>query len=218
MRSLVLAHKHEGLVGVTFLLEPLEAEVGDDIGCVADALDFLSIPFHPWVVIGTLAVQNLITIESGWVGLEVPLSDQGGLVSNLAQKLREGDLRAVEDASVGHLSVVEGVLAPRGSPPGTGRRSNWSRSSALESHAFLCDPVQVGGLDQFRPVGADGMRGMVIREDEQNIGLLGGSFHLRANPLSKSRRQDFFATSCKPSSLGIYENIQLLGSTESGLG
>ena len=111
VRSFVLAHQHEGFVRVSFLLEPLQAQVGDDIRSVSGVLDLLAVLFHKKkrVVIGTLTVENFITVESRRVGFQVPLADQGGLVSCLAEELGEGHLRTVEGVPVGHLSIVEGM-------------------------------------------------------------------------------------------------------------
>ena len=81
MGSLVLAHQHERLVGITFFLEPLEAEVGDNISCVSNMLDLLAVLLHAGVVIGTLTIKDFITVESCGIGFQVPLSDQGGAVA-----------------------------------------------------------------------------------------------------------------------------------------
>ena len=172
MRSLVLAHQHEGFVRVAFLLEPLEAEVGDDVRSVSDVLDRLAVLFHARVVIGTLTVENFITVESRGVGFQVPLSDQGGLVACLAKDLGEGHLRAIEDVPVGHLSVVKGMATGKNNCPGGGA-DRIGDVATLEGHSLLRDAVEVGGLNQFRPVGADGMGGMVIGKDEEYVGLLG---------------------------------------------
>ena len=111
VRGLVLAHQHEGFVRVALLLEPLQAEVRDDVRGIAHVLDLLAVLLHARVVVGPLTVEHLIAVEARGVRLEVPFSDKGGLVARLAQELGESYLGAVEDVSVGHLPVVEGMPA-----------------------------------------------------------------------------------------------------------
>ena len=45
--------------------------------------------------------------------------------------------------------------------------------AAVEGHALPRDAVEVGGFDQLRPIGPNGMRGMVVGEDEEDVGFLG---------------------------------------------
>ena len=45
--------------------------------------------------------------------------------------------------------------------------------ATLESHSLLRYTVEVGSLDQFRSIGADGMGSVIIGEDEKDVGLLG---------------------------------------------
>ena len=135
-------------------------------------LDLLAVPLHARVVVGTLTVKDFIAIESRRVGFQVPLSDQGGAVTGLAQEFGEGHLRAVEDVTIGHLPIVEGMPTRKYDRPGRGA-NRIGDVAALEGHSLLGDAVEVGGLDQFRPIGAYGMGGMIIGEDEEDVGRLG---------------------------------------------
>ena len=168
----MLAHQHEGLVRVALFLEPLEAQVRDDIRSVSDVLDLLAVLLHARVVVGALPVKDFIAVESRRVRLKVPLSDQGGAVTGLAQEFGEGHLRAVEDVPVGHLAIVKRMPTGKNDRPGRGA-NRIGDVAALEGHSLLGDAVEVGSLDQFRPIGAYGMGGMIIGEDEEDVGCLG---------------------------------------------
>ena len=81
---LVLAHQHERLVGIALLLEPLEAQVGYDVRSVPDVLNLLAVLLHARVVIRALAIEDFIAVESGRIGLQVPLANQGCAVACLS--------------------------------------------------------------------------------------------------------------------------------------
>src|SRR5262249_7351439 len=80
MRGLVLAHQEERLVGIT-LFEPVDGEVGDDVGDIALAFGLLAVVDHGRVVVLALAGKDVPVIEPGRIGDEVPFADHGGLVT-----------------------------------------------------------------------------------------------------------------------------------------
>ena len=59
------------------LLEPLQAEVRDDIRGIAHMLDLLAVLLHARVVVGPLTVEHLVAVEARRVRLEVPFSNKG---------------------------------------------------------------------------------------------------------------------------------------------
>ena len=135
-------------------------------------LDLLAVPLHARVIVGTLTVKDFIAVESRRVRLKMPLSDQGGAVTGLAQEFWEGHLRAVEGVTIGHLPIVEGMPTRKYDRPGRGA-NRIGGVAAFEGHSLLGDAVEVGSLNQFRPIGTYGMGGMIIGEDEENVGCLG---------------------------------------------
>ena len=146
----------KGLSGIAFFLEPLEAQVRDDIGSVSHMFYLFAVLLHAGVVIGTLTIEDFISIESCGIGFQVPLSDQGGAVTGFSEEFGEGDLRTIEDVPIGHLSVVEGMPARENDRPGRGA-NGIGDIAALEGHSLICDAVEVRGLYQFRSIGTDGM-------------------------------------------------------------
>ena len=176
VRRLVLEHEHEGLRLVA-LAHPVEREVGDDVGDVTLHLHHALGVLHRRVVVDALAGQHLPEVEAGGITDEVPLADDGGLVAGLLQQLREGELRAVEDG----VRVVEEAVEVRvfaGQDDGAARTADGiGDQSAIEAHTFLGKAVDVRGLVQLTgvTVGADRLIGVVIGEDEHDVGLLGRS-------------------------------------------
>ena len=174
VRRLVLEHKHEGLRLVA-LAHPVQREVSDDVGDVTLHLDHALGVLHRRVVVDALSRQDLPEVEAGGVADEVPLAYDGGLIAGLLQQLREGELRAVED----RVRVVEEAVEVRvfaGQDDGAARTADGvGDQGAIEAHAFLGEAVDVRGLVQLTgvTVGADRLVGMVIGEDEHDVGLLG---------------------------------------------
>ncbi len=74
----------------------------------------------------------------------------------------------IEREVVVDLAVEVAVLP--GQNYGAGRRTNRVGDAGIvEDHSFFGDAVDVGRLDQFIAVRADGLVGVVVRHDEQDI-------------------------------------------------
>ena len=175
VRGLLLAHQHEGLALVAGL-DPVHRSIGGDVRHVAGGLDNPLRRLHRWIVVDALALQDLPVVKPLRVAVEVPLSDEGGLVAGGAEQLRESRLGAVEDGVGVVIETVQvGILA--GQDDGTARTADRVRDEGpVEAHALLGDAVDVGRLDQLAgiPVRADGLISMVIGIDEDDVRLLGG--------------------------------------------
>ena len=172
VRSLVLHHQAERLGGVATRLEPLDREIRDDLGGVAGVLNALAIADHRRVVVRALADEPFIVVKAGGLGLEVPLADQGGLVAGGLEEFGVGLLRAVELVAVLAEAVDVAVLACEDD------RAGWPADgvgdvTAVEAHAAIGDAVDVGGLVAVGAVGADGLVGVVVGHDEEDVGGLG---------------------------------------------
>ena len=170
VRGLLLAHQQEGL-GLVALGQPAEGDVGGDIRHVTRSLHDAGGRLHGRVVIDTLPQEDLPEVETGRVGVEVPLADHRGLVTGGLQEFRERRLGPVEDG-VGVVveTVPVGILA--GQDHRAARAADGVRDQRpVEAHAFPGDPVDIRGLDEFPlvAVGADGLVGMVIGVDEDDV-------------------------------------------------
>ena len=107
---LVVQQQAERPVGVALVLEPVEGQVGGDVGGVAGDDAALAVIYKGGVVVLALSDEDVPVVEAGGVGGQVPLADDGGLVAGLAQELGEGLLAAVEGAGVVGESVLVAVL------------------------------------------------------------------------------------------------------------
>ena len=99
-------------VGVALVLQPVEGQVGGDVGGVAGDDAALAVIYKGRVVVLALSDEDVPVVEAGRVGGQVPLADDRCLVAGLAQELGEGLLAAVEGAGVVGESVLVAVLAP----------------------------------------------------------------------------------------------------------
>ena len=190
VRRLVLEHQHEGPVGVALFPQPLQGQIGEDVGGVADHLLGPLFALQRWVVVGALTLQHSPEVESGRIALEVPLADHRRLVARFAEQLGEGDLLAVElDRIVDH-AILMAMLAGENRRP-TRRADRVTDEAVLEEHPFVRESIDVRRLVEHRAVGADRVRRVVVGEDEEDVrtrgllsrrGLLGGPW--RSGPLA----------------------------------
>ena len=122
----------------------------------------------------SLSRQNAVEIKGGGFHLEMPLADHGGMVSRFLHFLGKV-LALCLDTSTKVVRVASmGVLTRDYSGP-TGSTDGIRTKGILELHALLGEAIDGGRgiqLGQATAVGTDGLRGMVIRHDEQDIGLL----------------------------------------------
>ena len=178
VRRLVLEHQHERLVALALVLQPLKPLVGDDVGRVADVFLDYHLPdgigrTHRWIVVRPLPDQHVEVIKPGRHTLQVPLTDHCRLVAGLAKQLGKRLLRPVKRrAAVPQKTVQVTVLA------GEDDRAAWPTDrirhvAFLEAHPLVRDTVDVRRLVDPRTVGADRMRRVVIRENENHIRPLG---------------------------------------------
>lgn len=98
----------------------------------------------------------------------MPFTDHRGLVAGLFQEFGKGLLVAIKAISVCHKSVDMAVFSSQndGSTRATDRIGT---EAVLKQHALGGDFVDVGSwVDVLHPtlVSPDGMRGMVVGEDE----------------------------------------------------
>jgi len=171
VRCLVLVHEHERLRPVAAFVEPLQGQVGDDVGRVAGEVGGAVGRAEPGVVVGALADQHPPVVEAGRLGLEVPLADDRRLVAGLLEQLGERLLRRVElDAVVDH--PVRVAVLPRLDHRPARRADRVRHKTVMEDHPLGGQAVDLGRLVDLRAVGADRVRGVVVGEDEEDVGPL----------------------------------------------
>lgn len=107
----------------------------------------------------------------------MPLSEHGGLVSCGLQKFWERLLGSIEVVPIVHEAILVTVLSgddhcPAWAADGVGAKT------LIKKHPLCCQTVDVGGwVGALQPsiICADGVRGMVVTENENDIGLLLGA-------------------------------------------
>ena len=101
----------------------------------------------------------------------MPLAKQSGFVSRLLQKFWEGLLAAIESLVEVCHPIAVGVFPGQGGRPGRGAEGVGGEGM-FETHPFVGDPVECRGLDIFVSITAECLLGMIIRKDQQDVGLL----------------------------------------------
>ena len=75
-------------------------------------LNLLAVVEHGRVVIEALPGKDMPIIEASWIGYQMPLTDNRGLVTHLLQKFGEGLLATIESPTVVIKETIEmAVLA-----------------------------------------------------------------------------------------------------------
>ena len=169
MRCFVVEHQEEGLVFGSGL-EELDPELGCDLRTVPFDGEFFAWNKKLGVPVGSLTGQDDPTIESSRVASQMPLADHPGVVASGLQML--GDvvpcpIEAVEDRD----SVLVGVL------PGQKRRAARGADGIGDKRIQKPSPlsrqsIQMWGSVDLGPIRRDRSLGMVVREDEKDVGPL----------------------------------------------
>ena len=135
------------------------------------------------VEVFSLARQHVVVIKAGWLGLQMPLADHGGEVARLLHLLRQVlSLRRQRAIEIGDAI---GLRILPGEDRGAARGADGVRAkNAVKPHAFrgqLVDRRRGIQLREPTPVGSDGLRGVVIRHDVEDVRGRGSSGVQRDN-------------------------------------
>ena len=106
--------------------------------------------------------------------LEVGFSVEGGVVACGAKNFWEDLLVPVKGVSVVHEAIFMAVLSAHDDGAG-GTADGVGAERVFEEHAVSGELVDFrGGVDGFEPaiVGADGVGGVVVGEEEDDVGAL----------------------------------------------
>ena len=182
VRGLVVQQQAERFLRVASVLQPVEGQVGGDVGGVAGDDAALAVIYKGRVVVLALSDEDVPVVEAGGGGGQVPLADDGGLVAGLAQELGEGLLAAVEGAGVVGESVLVAVLAGEQAGP-AGTADGVGHETLREDHARIGQAVDVRGLYEPVAIGADGLVRVVVThdvDDVERLALVGPAASLSA--------------------------------------
>ena len=166
----MLVEQAEGLV-LRAVFQGFERNIGSDGSRITRVLHRITHFDHPGVVVLALPDEDVPVVEAGGRRLQVPFAHYGGVVAGLLEQFGEGGLGAVEGVPVVAHAVDMAVFpgeedGPAGSADGIGDET------VLEQGAFPCQPVDVRCFDKCASIAADGLLGMVVRHDKEDVGLL----------------------------------------------
>ena len=171
MGRFVLAHQQKGAVRIAALLEPVDRQLGHDLRAVSfDHL--LAIRRNELgIVIRALPGKNLPGVETLRSAFQMPLAEQGGLVSALLQQLWKGALVRVEAIAVVHKAIFMAMFAGENHRPAR-TADRIGAETVFKEHPLTGEPIDVGsGVDRFveSVICANRVRCMIVRKDEQDV-------------------------------------------------
>ena len=176
MRSLVVNEQTERLRCIT-MVEEVDGVVGDEVGGIAFLADILPTRCRTLelrIPVGALVVEHMITVEALRLAHEVPLANHARLVARLLQQFGEEGARGV-NALEQHLLSVLMTVETCDETGTTGRRQRVFDKRLVEAHSLPGNTVDVGRRREpsYRmSVGRDGLVGMVVAHDVDDVGPL----------------------------------------------
>ena len=182
VRSLEVAEHRKGLRPVP-LFDPADRLVGHQIGreSLFHRAAYALVVVHPVfgrleyrVAVGALIVENAVIVESRWFLFQMPFADQRRPVAGLLQPLGDVVLFGTQ-CVVERVDAVQVAVLP-GEDRGPARHRDRVGAERVVQHAPFggkAGDVVVGGVRrQNAAVNAPALRGVVVRENEENIGML----------------------------------------------
>ena len=99
--------------------------------------------------------------------------------------LRKQGLVGVKKRAVVALVAIHVAIFSRQQGSTAGTADGIGHETVRKQRALFCQSIEARGFDQFIAVSANALVGVVVGEDENNVGLLG-----RGLRLGKQRRQE----------------------------
>ena len=188
MRRLVMHHEKERLVAWTVREKP-EGAIGYDVGGITARVALLARRrIEHRIEVRALPRQNFPPVETHRIATQVPFADHPGVVATLLQQSRNRHAVAVEAIEDRHAVDVR-VLSSQDCRT-TGRADRVGRKHARKQRSFAGDAVDIWSLVHARSIRTDGVRGVIVRHDVQNVrtrGVRTRAICRRANALRASR-------------------------------
>ena len=136
----------------------------------------LALFFEQWVEVQPLSWEDFIIVEADWLGVEVPLPDDGRLVACLLKlNCHVGLVIAIPSVDEGHKAIFMAVLS-RKNGSSARRADRIGTVNVLEKHTFAGQSVDILGraeLLEVATVTADRLPSMIIGHNEEDIGFSG---------------------------------------------
>ena len=125
------------------------------------------------IVILPLAGKDFPLIETLGAGFEMPFPEERSAVAVLLKDFGESLLVAIEFIPIVHEAVLVAVLSGEDDGP-AGSADRIGTEAVFEKHSLSREPIDIGrGINAFEPsfVGSDGMRSVIVGENEDDVGL-----------------------------------------------
>ena len=176
VHGLEVAHEAEGPGGVLAPAEPLERQVGDDVGGVPLVLRPAGLPVLALLVedrrvVPPLAAEDVVVVEPRRLGLQVPLAHDRRLIARPLEAL--GDVVRIRVQAPGERRRAVDVAVLAGQDRRPARHADRVRAEAVPQQRTLggdaIDVLRPGVPAQTKAVAAPGLRGVVVGHDEEDV-------------------------------------------------
>ena len=173
VHGLVVHHQEKRLAAFSLtVVQPFLAILRNEVGDIAHVLRRVVLRDEIRIAIVSLVIENHPMVETGRLGNQMPLSDNGRFIAVSLQHFRQSELRTVEPlVGILHESVFMAMLScQHGSAARTG---NGVAAIVVHKHGpFIANAVNVGSRSDFSdwiPVDAHCLAGMVVAHDKYNV-------------------------------------------------
>ena len=165
----VMDEKRKRTCLVAIVIQPRDGLVGDDVGEVALLLILSFGIDEARIVVVTLSREDVPVVKTRRGTVQVPLSDDGGLIACGLQQFGHRLLRTVKDAMfvVSKSVFVRMLSGEHASTRGPAQRVG--HIGAGKAHPILRHSVEVGSVDIARVVGRKHLGGVVVGHDVDDI-------------------------------------------------
>ena len=118
----------------------------------------------------SLPWQDHKIVHSLGVVPKMQLPEHGRLVTRLLKNLRKGNLGGIKGIVIIYFPINMGMFSGKYSGPG-GCTDRIGNAGISEQHALLGQTINIWGLDQMITISTNGLIGMIIGHDKQEVGL-----------------------------------------------
>ena len=109
-------------------------------------------------------------VKTSRIGIQVPLSNHRRRVAGLLQHLRKSELVAIKSGATVRIKTILVTMLSSQHTRSAGTTDGICAKGIHKDRAVTSNTINVRSSINLGTVGADGLAGVVIREDEHDVG------------------------------------------------
>ena len=168
-----MVYKEDEGAFLVALLHPIYSLVGDYIGAIALLHRLATVLMvEDWIVVFALTDEDVPMVKTCRFAHQVPLADEGCLVTRSLQKFGHCLLGAVKDTMLVVGKAIDVAMLTCEHAGTTGTRKAVGHETIAEQDTLLGNLVKVGSLNVTIAIGTECLRRVVVRHDVDDIWAL----------------------------------------------